>query len=101
MKTAKKHPREFPSIIQMIDWAPVELEPFCDSTTPEQIRNCRETLEMVLQAAAWKHGYLSHRYGDGCGDQGHADSVKEANRTLREVRKALGFTMPDSAAIHV
>jgi hypothetical protein len=31
----------------------------------------------------------------GCGDQGHEDSVKEANKALTRIRKALGFNYPE------
>lgn len=36
--------------------------------------------------------YLDMRYGNGCGDQGHNDGVKEQNKLAAKVRKALGYT---------
>jgi hypothetical protein len=44
-------------------------------------------------------GYLDGRYGHGCGDQGHADSVKSSNKLVAKVRKALGYTIAKADVI--
>lgn len=49
-------------------------------------------LDALIEKAARVRGYLDGRYGHGCGDQGHEDSVKLSNRLTAQVRKALGFT---------
>jgi hypothetical protein len=38
--------------------------------------------------------YIEQRCLTGCGDQGHDDAVKAANKVLAGVRKAMGFTYP-------
>lgn len=58
-------------------------------------------LDNIAQAAAWAYGYAEQRYGSGCGDQGHEDAVKEANKTLAGVRKVLGYTYPKNSAVNV
>ena len=37
--------------------------------------------------------YLDERYGYGCGDQGHKDSVKKANKAAHKVGDALGYNV--------
>ena len=56
-------------------------------------------LDAHIQGAVRLLGYVEQRYGNGCGDQGHADAVKESNRLVTKVRRALGFTHPDRGAI--
>ncbi len=51
-------------------------------------------LDATIQGLTRLRGYLDARYGHGCGDQGHTDAVKEANRLTTKVRKALGYTYP-------
>jgi hypothetical protein len=51
-------------------------------------------LDSIVQAAAFAFGYVDHRYGNGCGDQGDVDSMKNARRKLKQVRKVLGYTYP-------
>ena len=53
-------------------------------------------LDSHIQHAARLRGYLDARYGSGCGDQGHATGVKWSNALVAKVRKALGFTYPQS-----
>lgn len=36
-------------------------------------------------------GYLEARGDAGCGDNGHADGVKQSNKRAAKVRKALGY----------
>ncbi len=49
-------------------------------------------LEHIAKQAAWLGTYAEERYGYGCGDQGHADAVKSANKAAKTVWcKALGY----------
>jgi len=49
-------------------------------------------LAVTAKLAAQLSGYLEERYGYGCGDQGHEDAAKEANRAGEKVwRNALGY----------
>lgn len=84
-----------------LNTAPVDLQAMADRLTGEDKRQIEETLSGLVQMAAWKWAYINERYGSGCGDQGHDDAVKEANRVLTKVRKAMGFAYPDSGAIRV
>lgn len=49
------------------------------------------SLEAIAARAAMLATYLDNREGHGCGDQGHVDSLKAANRVNAKVRKALGY----------
>lgn len=51
-------------------------------------------LDRLMERSARLRGYLNTRYGNGCGDGGHASAVKESNRLAWKVRKALGFIQP-------
>ena len=54
-------------------------------------------LDDTAQRAAQLAQYVSMRQGcDGCGPKTHGDAVKEANRKLEKVRKALGYSYPKS-----
>ena len=54
----------------------------------------RELTALSIRAARVAT-YISMRHGGGCGDQGHSAAVKEQNKIVREVRKALGYTYPE------
>lgn len=54
-----------------------------------------DELEALACRAAMLSGYIASRHGEGCGDQGHRDAVKEANRRLKLTRKAIGYTFPE------
>jgi len=38
--------------------------------------------------------YLDARGGDGTGDHGHEEAMKQARKAVKAVRKALGYTYP-------
>ena len=45
--------------------------------------------------------YISTRAGtDGCGKKEHKDAVKACNRQLVKVRRALGYSYPNSGTIN-
>jgi hypothetical protein len=66
------------------------------NATRANLQEIESELAAITQRAALLHGYLSHRYNTGCGDQGHEDSARIANRNLTKIRKAMGYTMPES-----
>jgi len=71
---------------------PAELEAFVDQLNTEERRLLSEHCESIAASAAFTASYLSERYGYGCGDQGHDDAVKAANKVRRIVRcKAFGY----------
>jgi hypothetical protein len=81
----------------LIEIAPVRMGEACDSMTEEQLHDADNTLSHLMQAAAWRRGYIcSRRNGDD-----HDKAVRRANRDLAAVRKVIGYSYPDSAAINV
>lgn len=77
----------------------VEWEKTVDAMTPEQRGQMSDMLDAIAQKCARAAGYVSHRYGCGCGDHGHNSAVKNANKVLSGVRKALGYTLPKAANV--
>ncbi len=58
-------------------------------------------LEDVAQRSAMLASYISTRKGlDGCGDKDHGEGVKAARKTHKAIRKALGFSYPDSGTFN-
>jgi hypothetical protein len=72
--------------------------PGCGYFPPPQTRARMEDvvneLDAIIEHAARPRGYLEMRHGNGCGDQGHASAVKESNKLVAKIRKALGFVQP-------
>lgn len=56
-------------------------------------------LQALVQRATLMSVYIGHRYNTGCGDQGHKESARVANRALVKVRQALGFSYPASTPL--
>lgn len=65
------------------------------------LQDVETELSSLIQRAALLHAYISHRYTSGCGDQGHEDSAKHANRELIKIRKAMGFSYPTNTPISI
>lgn len=38
--------------------------------------------------------YLDNRGGNGCGDSGHENAMKKAQKERKRIRKALGYSYP-------
>lgn len=75
---------------------PVEMQAAADAMTTERRGEIVRQLEAIAAVAAFAAGYMSARYGEGCGDQGHVYAVKTANRAKRLTRKAFGYDVtPD------
>ena len=80
---------------------PSKIEKHIDSLSSVERGELAEELSGQIQRLVWNWGYMESRYGSGCGDQGHRSAVKNANRVLRQVRKAMGYTYPERGEIHV
>ena len=52
------------------------------------------SLEMRALALIEIAAYLDARGGNGAGDHGHHEAMKQANRVRKAVRKALGYAWP-------
>lgn len=74
--------------VPMVEWERRIME-----VSPSARYDILRHLDGVIEQAARLRGYVDMRYGSGCGDQGHADGVKESNRLAFKIRKALGFTL--------
>ncbi len=51
-------------------------------------------LDSMTERCARLSGYLEARGATGCGDNGHAEGVKQSNKKVAKVRKAIGYTYP-------
>lgn len=69
-----------------------DLEAIADSLTANELRKVTDWLEGQIQYQARIWAYLSARHGNGCGDQGHDQGVKEQNKAVRHVRRMIGYT---------
>lgn len=80
----------------MLARAPMNWQEAVDNLSTTERREVAEHLSALIQKAVRLHTYVDGRYGYGCGDQGHGDAVKASNKAIAQVRKALGFTYPQS-----
>lgn len=52
-------------------------------------------IDHLIQHLALLSAYVEERYYTGCGEQSHEDACKAANKQLKKVRAALGYSYPD------
>lgn len=76
----------------------VAWEAWADKMKPEQREGYIKALEEMAIRAAWMAGYLESRHGSGCGDQGHADAVKNSDKVRTRIRRALGYNVTHSVS---
>ncbi len=58
-------------------------------------------LNGLAQRSALLAAYISTRKGlDGCGEKDHREGVKQARKTHKAIRKALGFTNPEAGTFN-
>jgi len=82
----------------LLNSAPVERNQLV-MASPDTLHRAITGLDALIEKATRLRGYLDGRYGHGCGDQGHGSAVKESNRLVVKVRRALGFTFPERGAL--
>jgi len=70
------------------------LKRFCETHGITGVAEFERMISSAIQALAWAEGYLMARGAAGCGDSGHEDAAKHADKHLRKIRKAMGFTTP-------
>lgn len=68
-----------------LDLSPIEWEKKVDELSGSQKDELRRYLEGISERAAMLAGYLEERHGYGCGDHGHKNAVKRANRNGKMV----------------
>ena len=81
-----------PEAVKVLNLAPVELAAYAQAN-PDKLRSVYEALEGIATGAVRASAYLAMRDGYGMGDQGHTKAVKESNKVVAKVRKALGFNI--------
>jgi hypothetical protein len=70
------------------------LKVVCDTHTGGTVRELEDMLSQSMQKLAWAQGYLMARGATGCGDSGHEQACKDADKRLKKIRKAMGYTLP-------
>jgi hypothetical protein len=70
------------------------LKVVCDTHTGGTVRGLEAMLSQSMQEITWAQGYLMARGASGCGDAGHEEACKYADKHLKKVRKAMGFRVP-------
>jgi hypothetical protein len=70
------------------------LNKLCDEMPTPGISELEEMTSDLMQKLAFAQGYLMSRGAAGCGDSGHEEAMKEGQKHLKKVRKAMGFTAP-------
>ncbi len=66
---------------------------FCDKNK-KFLQGIERELNALSQTSAYYGEYISMRHGNGCGDQGNESARKEADKVVKKVRKALGYSYP-------
>jgi len=66
-----------------------------DKKLPD-LHEMEQELSFAIQRMGLLHAYLDHRYLSGCGDRGHAAAARKANSQLTKIRRAIGYTYPES-----
>src|SRR5512146_1863134 len=82
-----------------LECAPITWEDRVSALSMSERQELERWLDSVCERAAMLSGYLDARGVTGCGDNGHADGVKHANRKLVAVRRALGFIDPKAGQV--
>jgi hypothetical protein len=78
-----------------VDWHKRTEQYFHQPERIDEIRQICSEIDTTMQRSAMLRAYLETRLGlDGTGAHPHKDGVKEANRLLVKIRRALGYTYP-------
>ena len=79
--------------------APISWQETADKMGPQERNEARQALEAISARAGMLAAYLDERHGSGCGDQGHAKALRQANRTQRAIRKAFGYQITHDLSV--
>lgn len=85
----------------MLKRAPSEWHAIAERMTPAQRQEVEQECLYLAQRAALLGVYVATRYNTGCGDQGHDSGAQASNRATVKVRKALGYSYPDSMPVRI
>lgn len=77
---------------ELLKVAPADWKETVDAMSTKERGELNKELDGIAERAALLAGYLDERYGGGCGDQGHKQAMKTANRNGKMVwTKVLGY----------
>ncbi len=80
------------TVNELMDVAPFEWEKTVEAMSIMGRDDMRRQMEGIALRAGELAGYLDERHGYGCGDRGHREAVKEANRVGKIIwTKAFGY----------
>ena len=86
-----------PEILTLLELAPVEFDAFCsDPANRAKLPSLEQAVEGIAFGCARLAAYIGQRDGHGCGDQGHGRAVRESNKVVAKVRRALGYNVTHS-----
>lgn len=86
------HDETYKAAMGLLTLPPVLVRAAVEAMSTAQRRDVSHFLERLAERAAWLATYLEERTGYGCGDQGHEQAVRNANRAGRAVWcKAFGY----------
>lgn len=86
ISTRTKRAMDFP-----INW---DVKDVVDETMMSVRQRLAREADALAQDAAWLSAYLDQRGAAGCGDNGHEEAVKYADKRKKQIRKVLGYTYP-------
>ena len=80
------------------DWDKL-LSPTCDEDPTlnfsiSELSEIEDVFNQMTQKACLLSEYIGHRGTYGCGDYGHNEAEMKAEKKLKKVRKAIGYTFP-------
>jgi len=70
----------------LFELAPVDFQSFINDLSNVDRQKLADEIEGIAIQATFAHAYVQERHGYGCGDQGHEDAAKAANKARRKVR---------------
>ncbi len=71
--------------------APCDFEEEAGRLSMDERKGLMDNMERIAIVAAIQAGYLSNRYGYGCGDQGHRNGMRQAESNRKRIRRVFGY----------
>jgi hypothetical protein len=60
----------------------------------DNLQEMERECDALIQRASLLSTYLGARGADGCGDHGHEVALRYAQKQVKRIRKAIGYTYP-------
>ena len=77
--------------LKAMEMTPADFERLADQLDEQEREWLTDELMQIAIGAGRLAGYMNHRSGFGCGDQGHKAAVRNCNTVVKKIRKTLGF----------